>query len=65
MVIYCSYLTVSWVLIDKLDWFPVQAYPAVLQVVARTSNRIFVGLPLCALLNIFRVHNFSKRSVCF
>lgn len=33
------------------DWTSVQAYPAVLQVVARTSNRVFVGLPLCMLFS--------------
>ncbi|KAF8583911.1 cytochrome P450 [Ramaria rubella] len=29
------------------DWTSVKVYEAILQVVARTSNRIFVGAPLC------------------
>ncbi|KAJ6548532.1 cytochrome P450 [Mycena capillaripes] len=29
------------------EWKLVQVLPAILQVVARTSNRLFVGLPLC------------------
>ncbi|EIW83355.1 cytochrome P450 [Coniophora puteana RWD-64-598 SS2] len=29
------------------DWLEVPALPAMMQVVCRTSNRIFVGLPLC------------------
>ncbi|KAK7031683.1 cytochrome P450 monooxygenase 51 [Favolaschia claudopus] len=29
------------------DWTPVAAYDTMLQVICRTSNRFFVGLPLC------------------
>ncbi|KAJ7201912.1 cytochrome P450 [Mycena pura] len=29
------------------EWKLVQVHPALLQIVARTSNRLFVGLPLC------------------
>ncbi|KAJ7937288.1 cytochrome P450 [Mycena leptocephala] len=32
---------------DEKDWKLVQVLPAILQIVARTSNRVFVGLPLC------------------
>ncbi|KIJ50512.1 hypothetical protein M422DRAFT_245133 [Sphaerobolus stellatus SS14] len=29
------------------DWMPVKAYKSITQIVVRTSNRIFVGAPLC------------------
>ncbi|TCD62558.1 hypothetical protein EIP91_006736 [Steccherinum ochraceum] len=29
------------------DWTKVQAFPTIMKIVCRTSNRIFVGLPLC------------------
>ncbi|EJT96540.1 cytochrome P450 [Dacryopinax primogenitus] len=38
------------------DWMPVNAYELILRVVCRTSNRLFVGLPLC------RNEEFTKMS---
>ncbi|KAL5522639.1 hypothetical protein ACEPAG_8657 [Sanghuangporus baumii] len=32
---------------NRLDWVSLNAQDTVMQVVARTSNRVFVGLPLC------------------
>ncbi|KAF7345575.1 hypothetical protein MVEN_01576200 [Mycena venus] len=33
--------------LEDNEWKLVQVLPAILQVIARTSNRLFVGLPLC------------------
>ncbi|KIJ65009.1 hypothetical protein HYDPIDRAFT_187429 [Hydnomerulius pinastri MD-312] len=32
---------------SETDWMGVQAYPAVMKATCRTSNRVFVGLPIC------------------
>ncbi|KAJ7445896.1 cytochrome P450 [Mycena latifolia] len=33
--------------LDGEEWKPIQVLPSMMQVVARTTNRLFVGLPLC------------------
>lgn len=48
------------------DWVPFPAAHSVMQVVARVSNRIFVGLPLCRLFLSCRwrrkIHGHISRS---
>lgn len=39
--------TPNWLLLSFLDWTPVPAYNTLIHIVCRTSNRYFVGLPLC------------------
>jgi hypothetical protein len=36
-----------------VEWISVPAFDAVIQIIARTGNRLFVGLPLCKLLFFF------------
>jgi len=41
-----------------LDWTSVPAYDTVMHIVCRTSNRYFVGLPICEDLSSVRLDNF-------
>ncbi|KAJ7765820.1 cytochrome P450 [Mycena maculata] len=43
--IVCSFKDV--VVLDDKEWTLLHVLPSIMQIVARTSNRLFVGLPLC------------------
>lgn len=49
---------------EKLEWTAVPAHETLMHIVCRTSNRYFVGLPLCEHLQIsgVRDHDFLKSS---
>jgi hypothetical protein len=46
----------SGVLIEREDWKPIDAHDLLEETICRTSNRLFVGLPLC------RDKHFTKIS---
>ena len=46
-----------------LDWTSVPAYDTVMHIVCRTSNRYFVGLPICEYLSSVRLDNFWSNSL--
>lgn len=48
-------------LLYHLDWTTVHVLPAVLNIVARLSSRVFVGLPLCEYILAYLRHASSLR----
>ena len=41
-----------------IEWVTVNGFIAMLDIVARASGRVFVGLPLCKLITAFTRVNF-------
>lgn len=45
--------SLNWCFVPIADWVPYVAMEALREIVCRTSNRIFVGAPLCAFFSSY------------
>lgn len=46
---------------DTENWTEVGVFDTMMQIVARTSNRIFVGLPLCTTSTFYVLENANRK----